>query len=57
MISGMVKIESIVLKDTILTERGVFAENFAENMVAIAAVGALKEITEDTSISPLTPQR
>ena len=53
----MVKIESIVLKDTILTERGVSAENFAENIVAIAAVGALKEITEDTSISPLTPQR
>ena len=48
--------EKAVLKDTILTEREVLRSNFAANIVAIAAVGALVDITEETSIIPLTPQ-
>ena len=48
--------ENAVLKDTILTEREVLRLNFAANIVAIAAVGALVDITEETSIIPLTPQ-
>lgn len=46
-----------MLSDTIFTESEVSAENFAENIVVIAAVGALQEITIEVSISPLIPQR
>ena len=48
--------ESMVLKETILTESEVSLWNFAANIVVIAAVGALQEMSEDTSISPLIPQ-
>ena len=54
---GILISESIVLNDTILTEREVFAENLEANIVVIAAVGALQEIVEETSISPLIPHR
>ena len=46
-----------VLIDTILTESAVSQEYLFENIVVIAAVGALPEITEEISIVPLTPQR
>ena len=45
-----------MLIDTILTESAVSQEYLSENIVVIAAVGALKEITDETSIVPLTPQ-
>ena len=53
----MVARDKMVLSETKLTESGVSASNFAANIVVIAAVGALQEITIETSISPLTPQR
>ena len=56
-ISGIVNKETIVLRDTILAESGVFLSNFAENIVVIAAVGALTDITEETKSVPLIPQR
>lgn len=46
-----------MLSDTKFTERGVSSPNFAANIVVIAAVGALQEIRDDTSIVPLIPQR
>ena len=46
-----------MLKDTIFTDISVSAPNFEENIVVIAAEGALQEITEEISIVPLIPQR
>ena len=56
-ISGIEIIESTVLNDTILTESSVLAPNFEANIVLFAAVGALAEITRETSKMPRTPQR
>ena len=52
---GIVTDAATVLKETISTERGVSAPYFAENIVVIAATGALTEIMTDTSRVPLTP--
>ena len=54
---GIVRIESTVLKETILTESGVSAPYVEENMVVIAAVGAAEVIVIATNISPLIPQK
>ena len=51
------RIESTVLKETILTESGVSAPYFEENIVVIAAVGAAEVIVIATNISPLIPQK
>lgn len=56
-ISGIDIIESTVLKDTIFTESSVLAPNFEANIVLFAAVGALAEITRETSNTPRIPQR
>ena len=53
--SGIVTAAATVLRDTISTERGVSAPYFEENIVVIAATGALTEIITDTSSVPLTP--
>ena len=46
----------MVLKETKLTESEVSRPNFAANIVVIAATGALQEIIEEISISPLILQ-
>ena len=53
--SGIVITDSTVLKDTIFMDSGVSPPYFVENIVVIAATGALTEITVDTSSVPLTP--
>ena len=53
----MVSRDNTVLNDTMFTDVEVSPPNFAANIVERAAVGALQEITDETSISPLTPQR
>ena len=53
----MVPKESTVLNDTISTDSSVSPPNFEENMVVIAATGALTEIIIETSRVPLTPIR
>ena len=55
-IIGILIIEIIVLKDTILTEREVSPPNFEENIVVMAAVGAEAEMVIATKTSPLIPQ-
>ena len=52
---GILISESIVLKDTKFTESEVSRPNFAENIVVIAAVGALQDISEEISKVPLIP--
>ena len=54
-ISGMVKIDKIVVKVTTLTERLVSVSNFVANIEVAAAVGALAPIVRATSIGPLIP--
>ena len=51
---GIVTASATVLKDTISTESGVAAPYFEENIVVIAATGALTEIITETSKVPLT---
>ena len=46
-----------MLKETILTESDVLRPNLSENIVVIAATGALQEITIETKRFPLMPQR
>ena len=55
--SGIVTAAATVLKETISTESGVSAPYFEENIVVIAATGALTEIITETSRVPLTPKR
>ena len=55
--TGILISDSIELTATSLTESEVSALNFEENIVVLAAVGALQEIASDTSITPLMPQR
>ena len=50
-------IDSRVLSDTMPTESSVFFENFEENIVVIAAVGALDEIIIDLSTISGTPNK
>ena len=54
---GIVISENTVESETTSTEKSVSPPYFDANIVVIAADGALHEITEDTSITPLTPQR
>ena len=56
-IAGILITENTVVKDTIFTESAVFCENFEENIVVMAAVGAETDIAVETSIVPLIPQR
>ena len=56
-IIGILIMEIIVLKDTILTESEVSPPNFEENIVVMAAVGAEAEMVIATKTSPLTPQK
>ena len=46
-----------VVSDTIVTEREVSRENLVENIVVIAAVGALAQIVSAKGSVPLRPQR
>ena len=46
----------MVLRETKLTESDVSLPNLAENIVVIAAVGALQDIRDEISIVPRTPQ-
>ena len=55
-ISGIVKIDKIVVKVTMLTERLVSVLNFVANIDVAAAVGALAPIVRATSIGPLIPK-
>lgn len=56
-IIGILIIEMMVLKDTILTESEVSPPNFEENIVVMAAAGAETEMVIATKTSPLTPQK
>ena len=51
----MVKIDKIVVKVTILTERLTSVSNFVANIDVAAAVGALAPMVRATSIGPLIP--
>ena len=53
--SGIVITDSTVLKDTIFMDSGVSPPYFVENIVVMAATGALTEITIETSSVPRTP--
>ena len=46
----------MVLIETKLTESSVSRPHLAANIVVTAAVGALQDMTEEISISPLIPQ-
>ena len=52
--TGIVIIESNVVKDTIVAESGVSPSNFSENIVVFAAVGADAAIMQAVRTTPLT---
>ena len=54
---GIVKTDSIVLSETVLTDKGVSPPYLEANIVVIAAVGAAAQIVHATNTSPLIPQR
>ena len=47
----------MVVSDTIATDKAVSRENLVENMVVIAAVGALAQMEIAIGSVPLSPQR
>ena len=55
--TGIVITDSIVLKETVVTESDVSPPYLEANIVVIAAVGAQAHIVQATSTSPLIPQR
>ena len=56
-IIGILARESIVLKETSVTESSVSAPYFEENIVVIAAVGAQLQMVSAKRIVPLIPHR